>query len=347
MSTLLVDVIRFVALGCLLVISYQLLRQAVARHQIWAAAILTLCTAAYLIVDWDPIQHYSIYYLFLIGPFGLPFAFYLFSRSLFDDGFRLSARALLLGAGVVLFQFIFYFLHIGEPITVAPPVLLVLRIVQYAISLLFVTLAIAAAVQNRQDDLIYERFRFRANFILFTALLILITLVTELVFADDQIPAWLELLQKLTIAFLAFYFTTRQLVLKPSFLFEKPASSSPKVAALSPTEKSQLDQLQQQMNEEQAWLIEGLTIRQLAERMDIKEYRLRQLINQHLDFRNFNDYLHSYRIAEACRQLTSPDHQDKAILEIAYAVGYQSLAPFNKAFKQITGKTPTEWRRAH
>jgi AraC-like DNA-binding protein len=30
---------------------------------------------------------------------------------------------------------------------------------------------------------------------------------------------------------------------------------------------------------------------------------------------------------------------------VAYAVGFASLAPFNRAFKEITGVTPTQWRR--
>ena len=99
------------------------------------------------------------------------------------------------------------------------------------------------------------------------------------------------------------------------------------------------------MDHQQYWQTEGLTIRQLAETMQVKEYRLRQTINQHLGFRNFNEFLNSYRIREACAILSNPKKQELIILEIAYDLGYQSLAPFNKAFKRVTGVTPTEYRK--
>ena len=35
----------------------------------------------------------------------------------------------------------------------------------------------------------------------------------------------------------------------------------------------------------------------------------------------------------------------KTILEIAYELGYQSIGPFNKAFKDLKGLTPTAYRK--
>ncbi len=104
-------------------------------------------------------------------------------------------------------------------------------------------------------------------------------------------------------------------------------------------------QLLQLMEEEKYYQTEGLTIPQLAAKIGIKEYKLRQTINQELGFRNFNAFLNSYRIRAACQILSDPSNDALTILEIAYNMGYQSLAPFNKAFKQITGMTPTEWRK--
>ena len=100
------------------------------------------------------------------------------------------------------------------------------------------------------------------------------------------------------------------------------------------------------MGNEQAWRTEGLTIRLLSEKMGVKEYRLRQAINQHLGYRNFNDYLNGYRIREACAVLSDPSKKELTVLEISYPLGYASLAPFNKAFKDTTGMTPTEWRKS-
>ena len=45
---------------------------------------------------------------------------------------------------------------------------------------------------------------------------------------------------------------------------------------------------------------EGLTIGGLAQHLRVPEYVLRRVINRGLGFRNFNDFLHTHRIREAC-----------------------------------------------
>ena len=89
----------------------------------------------------------------------------------------------------------------------------------------------------------------------------------------------------------------------------------------------------------------GLGIRQLARILAVPEHRLRQLINQGLGYRNFSTFLNSYRIDLACRQLADPALDHVPILTIALDAGYGSIGPFNRAFKSITGKTPSEYRR--
>ena len=91
----------------------------------------------------------------------------------------------------------------------------------------------------------------------------------------------------------------------------------------------------------------GLTIGQLAVRLELPEYRLRRIINAGLGYRNFNDFLNTYRIREASRRLIDPDESDEAVLNIALDVGFRSLSSFNKAFKQAFSKTPTEYRNQH
>ena len=92
---------------------------------------------------------------------------------------------------------------------------------------------------------------------------------------------------------------------------------------------------------------ESLTIKKLAEELDEKEYILRKIINQQLNYNNFSDFLNSYRIAEAKNRLKDVNQKKKTILEIAYEVGFNSIGPFNRAFKLNTGLTPTEFRKKH
>ncbi len=90
----------------------------------------------------------------------------------------------------------------------------------------------------------------------------------------------------------------------------------------------------------------GLTIGELAEELDWQEYRLRRLINGQLGYRNFNDFLNQYRIAEAARRLRNPADSQLPVLTIALDTGYRSLSSFNKAFKEEFEQTPTSYRKA-
>jgi AraC-like DNA-binding protein len=107
-----------------------------------------------------------------------------------------------------------------------------------------------------------------------------------------------------------------------------------------------LARVKQAMSMERAYRQEGLTIAALAGQLDLPEYRLRQLINEGLGFRNFNAFLNHYRIAEAKAALADPSQKDVPILTIAMDAGFQSIGPFNRAFKADTGLTPSEFRRA-
>src|SRR5437762_11336800 len=58
---------------------------------------------------------------------------------------------------------------------------------------------------------------------------------------------------------------------------------------------------------------------------------------------NFVDYVARTRFEKARDLLRDPNLR---ISEIAFAVGFQSLSQFNRVFKKISGKSPTEDRAA-
>lgn len=89
----------------------------------------------------------------------------------------------------------------------------------------------------------------------------------------------------------------------------------------------------------------GLTISMLAKKLSLPEYRLRAFIHQELGYRNFNAMLHHYRIEDAANSLSETKNQNLPVLTIALSVGYQSITPFNNAFRQLKGMTPSEYRR--
>jgi AraC-like DNA-binding protein len=106
-----------------------------------------------------------------------------------------------------------------------------------------------------------------------------------------------------------------------------------------------LRRLEHSMSVERAYRREGLTIGSLSAELGVPEYRLRQLINEGLGHRNFNAFLNSYRIEEAKVALADPGQKDVPVLTIAMDTGFQSIGPFNRAFKAATDVTPTEFRR--
>jgi AraC-like DNA-binding protein len=85
---------------------------------------------------------------------------------------------------------------------------------------------------------------------------------------------------------------------------------------------------------------EGLTIGVLAAKLELTEYRLRQVINEGLGYRNFNAFLNRYRIDEAKAALADLSQREVPVLTIAMDAGFQSIGPFNRAFKADTGQTP-------
>jgi AraC-like DNA-binding protein len=106
-----------------------------------------------------------------------------------------------------------------------------------------------------------------------------------------------------------------------------------------------LKRLELLMTEECIYRQEGLTIAALAFRLSVPEERLRRAINEGLGYRNFNAFINHYRLEDAKTALSDPSQHDVPVLTIAMDAGFQSLGPFNRAFKADTGMTPTEHRR--
>jgi AraC-like DNA-binding protein len=107
------------------------------------------------------------------------------------------------------------------------------------------------------------------------------------------------------------------------------------------------ESLQRLMQVEQAYRREDLSVASLAALLKVPEYRLRRLINQRLGHRNFTAFVNGWRLDEARTALADPARSHLPVLTIALTAGFQSIGPFNRAFKTATGQTPTEFRQQH
>jgi AraC-like DNA-binding protein len=99
------------------------------------------------------------------------------------------------------------------------------------------------------------------------------------------------------------------------------------------------------METEKAYRQEGFGLNALVAALDVPEYRLRRLINQRLGHRNFPSFVNGYRLSEAMAALADPSQADVPIVTIALDTGFQSIGPFNRAFKAHTGLTPSAYRK--
>lgn len=102
--------------------------------------------------------------------------------------------------------------------------------------------------------------------------------------------------------------------------------------------------------DEKGYLQPTLSVAGLANHIGHPEYKVRQYINQELGYRNFSDFVNHYRLAEAATQLaetaqSAASRKANPILTIALSSGFNSIGPFNRAFKQAFGETPSEYRK--
>lgn len=201
------------------------------------------------------------------------------------------------------------------------------------------------ALKGRADDLIEPRRRFRLFFVLALVAATLTTVLAENLMAENHH----ELLQTLRcivvfpMALWGVLWLTQMQTEK--LVFETPKSKSIEKPAIDPRDQQLLTRLTGAMEADQIYKEPGLTIRILADKLETPEHRLRGLINSGLGYRNFSSFLNHYRIEAIKEAFARPENSRIPVLTIALDHGYNSLAPFNRAFRDVVGKTPTQFRQ--
>ncbi len=225
---------------------------------------------------------------------------------------------------------------------------LIQRDLKQLVGIVIVLHALYHLIGGYSDDLVEKRRLLRKALGICTGVTILGIMAVELVLDFDTQTASLNLAASLTIALLTLLFAP------PIISYGRDIFLVPKVAtaeAPAPAGESAKSQAQQQLHArlssamgEGAYRDSGLTIGGLARQLELPEHQLRKLINAELGYRNFSAFVQQYRIAEVCRHLQDPDKARIPILTLALDAGFGSLGPFNRAFKSITGMTPSEYR---
>lgn len=99
------------------------------------------------------------------------------------------------------------------------------------------------------------------------------------------------------------------------------------------------------MRSEQAYLRSDLTLPQLARMVNCSVNHLSQVINAGCG-ESFFDYVNRHRIEHARTLLAELQDDRSPVLNIAYAVGFNSSSAFYSAFRKYAGTTPARYRRS-
>jgi AraC-like DNA-binding protein len=234
----------------------------------------------------------------------------------------------------------------------AHPVALAL---QRAVPLVFAVLAVVTASRQWQSDLVESRRRLR-RFIVVTGTAYTLTMLgLRLASPSGRLSDASSVLDVALLLVIVGGAALKLIHMKELELVAAPASIEPvidqKKYAVTPPDRLDVNDepleqaLLQAMTQDHAYRSEDLTVASLAQRLKAPEYRLRRVINQRLGHRNFNAYINGFRIDEAKAALANPAQRELPVLSIALESGFQSIGPFNRAFKAATGLTPSEFRK--
>ena len=87
--------------------------------------------------------------------------------------------------------------------------------------------------------------------------------------------------------------------------------------------------------------MEPLKVEDLAKWCHISETHFRRVFSTYMHMGPL-EYINLVRVQTACNYLKNTD---ESMTDIAGKCGFMTLSTFNRNFKQVTGVSPSEWRR--
>ncbi|MBN1407926.1 MAG: helix-turn-helix transcriptional regulator [Calditrichaceae bacterium] len=145
----------------------------------------------------------------------------------------------------------------------------------------------------------------------------------------------------LGFAFTVLYYTSNHPELFSIIDFN--LNKLPKVSLSDSLLEKYKTELLEYMETHKPYLDPDISLGKLSEQVSIPPRSLSEVINRSFGM-NFFEFINTYRIKEAKKQIAGSCENKKTILEVLYEVGYNNKSVFNSVFKKYTGMTPTEYR---
>ena len=351
-----------VAIALMLIVAARFLQLAPKNKTAWLIALIVLGAISYIL---SARQDYG---LLIPDPYDVDFGgffpvlnllrnattafFMLLCHSVFRDGSP-APKALLALLMVQLFLEEPLAWIIGPSWATANPVtsLILYEVVPSAIQILFLGFALYWILNERDADLVAARRKVRVFLLVVYVVQVVLSLAVERVAMSFDVFPWFAL-YPIHVVFVVIALMTSLVVLvslmSPDSVYYIDASPEvdPQSTAASDSDTTEADvaRVRAALDSERVYRTTGLSVGDLANHLSLPEYRLRSLIHHHLGFRNFNVLLHHFRIGEVSEALADPAQNRTPVLTLALSAGYQSLSPFNRAFRDLQGMTPTEYR---
>jgi AraC-like DNA-binding protein len=272
--------------------------------------------------------------------------FWLFARALFTDNSELGARHFAIAGAAAIagsWQQLIFLEHYRSGTATASEAILGFGF--DGALLMLVLLGLYEAWRDMAVDLVERRRRLRLVFMAATGVYLALTLGVQSwnVLMDVTTPVFATRANMAIVTVVSL--AAAWFLLQPRTESWLDPSRAATAVPLSRLDSAVLAELERALASDRVYLEEGLTIGTLAERLGTGEQVLRRVINHGMGHRNFNDFLHTWRIREACEELSRPEQARLPVLSIAMKVGYGSIGAFNRAFKARIGMTPTAFRR--
>lgn len=96
------------------------------------------------------------------------------------------------------------------------------------------------------------------------------------------------------------------------------------------------------MTDDKLYLDPELTVPKLSAHLNLPPKTISAILNQHLNV-GFNEYVNGFRVEEVKQRLADPQSHGSTILAVALNSGFNSLATFQRVFKNFTGITPKQF----